>query len=182
MAMMPKRRQSKLQIDSFYSKDDPWGYFTNEHDYRRREIIVSELRKYNLIRALDIGCGNGFVSEGIPAKNVVAVDISDAAIEEARRRSGSASIDYRRASLFELPSLDLGSFDCILITGVIYEQYIGKSLPLIYQLVDELLAPGGVLACVHIDEWSLARFPYALIKTTRYKYRQYTHLLEVYRK
>lgn len=177
-----KRRQTRNNIEGFYAKDDPWGYFSNEDDALRKQILLAELAAHDLSSALDIGCGNGFITESIPARSVLGVDLSAAAIDEANRRNRLASVAYRSGSLFDLPSMGLGRYSAVIITGVLYEQYIGKSLPLVYRLIDEVMEPGGLLFSVHIDSWYLARFPYPRIRELRYRYRSYTHLLEVYRK
>lgn len=180
---MSKRTQSKEQIDEFYlAHEDPWGYFSSDHDRLRKDVLIAELSGHVIGRALDIGCGNGFITESIPASAVVGVDISTAAIQEATRRSKSVSVEYLAGSLFDLPTLELGKFDAVFITGVLYDQYIGNSLPLIYQIIDDLLAEDGILVSVHIDSWYLARFPYPVIRETRYRYGKYFHLLEIYRK
>lgn len=182
MSTLRNRPQSQSEIEAEYATPDPWGYFANPEDSLRREILIGELSAFNSTRVLDIGCGNGFITESIPGTSVTGVDISSTAIHEAKQRSTSDHIEYQSASLFELNPEIIGTFDCIVITGVLYGHYIGKSLPLVYQIVDSLLEDNGTLLSVHIDEWYFARFPYALIKTKRYKYRKYTHRLEVYKK
>ena len=67
-----------------------------------------------------------------------------------------------------------------MITGVLYPQYIGESKSLVYRIIDDLLAPDGILISVHINEWYSARFPYLRLKESYYSYREYTHLLETY--
>lgn len=177
-----KRQQSKAEIEKDYENGDPWGYFNNEHDALRKQILLSELSSFTPSRVLDIGCGNGFITESIQAREIIGVDISSSAIEEAQRRSSSGRIEYRCLSLYELPAAGLKDFDCVMVTGVLYEQYIGKSFPLIYRIIDSLLRPEGILVSVHIDSWYMARFPYSVIRTARYKYRKYDHRLEIYRK
>ena len=176
------RVQSQRELDEFYATKDPWGYFSSPHDRSRKQILLAELSQHTLGRVLDIGCGNGFITDGIEAGQVVGVDLSESAIREARSRSTSPAARYLSGSLFDLPSMDLGRFDAVIITGVLYEQYIGRSLPLVYQIVDELLANGGLLVSVHIEGWYFARFPYPLVKAIRYRYREYGHVLETYRK
>jgi|SRR5690606_6807791 len=179
---MAVRRQQPAEIDAEYGTEDPWGYFRNPHDEARKQILVSTLEEYAPTRVLDIGCGNGFITQSIPARSIVGLDISPKAIEEAVRRDPGRRIDYRACSLFDVPSMELGQFDCVLITGVLYAHYIGKSLPLVYRIIDECLSDAGLLVSVHIDEWYFARFPYSRVRAQRYAYRTYTHLLEVYRK
>ena len=70
----------------------------------------------------------------------------------------------------------------MVITGVLYPHYIGNSLPLVYDIVGGFIAPGGLLASVHIENWYEARFPLARTHVLRYPYRDYVHLLELYRR
>lgn len=173
---------TKAGLDRFYSDADPWGYFKNPHDLSRQRILLDELSRFNLGRVLDIGCGNGFITNMIEAEEVVGIDISTSAIQAARECAPSPRIKFIAGSLFDLPSLDLGQFDTVIITGVLYPQYIGQAHSLVYLLTDQVLRKEGTLVSVHIDEWYQARFPYALTRALRYSYREYTHLLEIYRK
>ena len=172
----------KSGLEAFYAKADPWGYFSNPHDISRQRILANELSRFELTRVLDIGCGNGFITETIDAKEVIGIDISESAIREADDRSTNSRTKYLAGSLFDLPALDIGQFDAVLITGVLYSQYIGNSHPLVCMLVDRVLKPGGTLISVHIDEWYQFRFPYPIVRSMRYAYREYTHLMEIYRK
>ena len=174
--------QTAKELDTYYVSPDPWGYYQNKHDAARKSILLEAIKAYAFGRALDIGCGNGFLTESFPATEIIGIDISSEAIVEAKSRSRNKHISYVAASLFELPNLDLGAFDCVLITGVLYEQYIGNAHPLVYKIVDGLLAEGGILVSVHIDDWYFARFPYSLTNKRTYRYRSYRHLLEIYRK
>lgn len=176
------RIQTALEINAHYKSEDPWGYYGNKHDSARKKILLSSVKEFSFVKALDVGCGNGFITESFPARSIVGVDVSEEAIKEAQRRSANPNIEYQACSLFQLSPDQLGLFDCILITGVLYDQYIGKSLPLVYRLLDNLLRENGILISVHIDEWYLARFPYSRIHKQRYKYREFNHVLEIYRK
>ena len=71
-------------------------------------------------------------------------------------------------------------FDLIVITGVLYSQYIGKSSSLIYKIIDSLLVPKGILVSVHINDWYNCQFPYLKLKQRFYNYRNYNHKLEIY--
>lgn len=177
-----RKVQTAEKLDAHYVSPDPWGYYKSKHDAARKSILLDAIKSYTFSRTLDIGCGNGFITESFPAARVTGIDISGEAIAEARSRSKSDRITYIAGSLFQLPKLDLGTFDCVLITGVLYEQYIGNSYPLIYKLVDSLLEQGGTLISVHIDNWYFARFPYSRVHRRSYPYREYRHLLEIYRK
>ncbi len=172
--------QSLEDLEKWHSRNDPWGYENSDDDAKRRNILLSEIpeRKYN--KVLDIGCGQGFITKHLPGKKIVGVDISRNAIKFAKKNIKKRHIVFLALDLFDLPNNLEDRFDLIIITGVIYPQYIGKSNTLVYKIIEDLLLDGGVLISVHIDEWYNARFPFLLLSETYYQYKEYTHKLEVY--
>lgn len=171
--------QSREELESWYRIPDPWGYESNTDDLNRRAMLLSVLPKKRYERVLDIGCGDGFVTHRLPGAVILGVDLSEKAIEYAKRRE-TPHIEYRRLSLFELPAARLGHFDLVVITGVLYPQYVGNGHLLAYTIVDDLLESGGHLVCAHIAEWYRSRFPYVTVSREYYRYREYSHILEVY--
>lgn len=177
--------QSLQDLDAFYGTEDPWSYDTSPDDHRRIEALRESLPRIPFQRTLDIGCGNGFVTVHLPGRHVVGVDLSPRAIEWARARAKriGKQIDYRIASVFDIDRVvDAHSFDLVVVTGVLYEQYIGKSHDLIALKIDRILREGGYVALVHIAEWYRAGLPYRLIDRQIYQYREYSHIIEVYKK
>lgn len=180
--MSMDRLQPLSELEKWWEKPDPWEYESTADDINRRAMILSVLPQKKYKKILDIGCGNGFVTQRLPGEEIVGVDISANAIRHAQT-AGLAHIRYYPYSLFDLPDLHwTQSFDLIVITGVLYPQYIGKSQRLVYTILDELLSPGGDLVSCHIDEWYESRFPYCILRREYYPYREYIHLLEVYKK
>ncbi len=177
------QHQPKIQplseLETFYNEADPWGYEKNPEDQKRKDILLSEIPGGRYRRVLDVGCGNGFVTRELPGDEIVGVDISSAAVRHAKRHE-SPSLRFVCSSVFDLPTSVSGLFDLIVITGVLYPQYIGQSYTLIYHIIENLLRENGVLACVHIDDWYQGRFPLLRLKEVRYAYREYIHRLEVY--
>jgi predicted TPR repeat methyltransferase len=183
--MDTKMIQNKTDLNNFYKKEDPWGYENNAEDIKRKSILLNELVKLPLPkRILDIGCGSGFVTRELRAEeSIIGVDISKQAILQAKKLDLDKSHRYIAKNMFDLTRGGVNekrNFDMILITGVMYPQYIGKSKTVMYQIIDELLSRNGILVTVHIDEWYTSRFPYILVKNLVYKYREYQHILEVY--
>ena len=59
------KQQTKQELEDWYKKNDPWSYKTTNDDIIRKEKILSLLENYNT--ALDIGCGEGFITTDLPA-------------------------------------------------------------------------------------------------------------------
>lgn len=173
--------QKKQELDDFHEQKDPWSYENNLEDSKRKEILLSEIYQKEYENVLDIGCGQGFITNDLPGKNIYGVDISSRAIENAKKFC-KKEIVFKQGSIYEIDKLFNIQFDLIIITGVLYPQYIGESSSLIYLLIDKVLKKGGVLVSVHIDDWYKIQFPYLKIKQMFYDYRQYTHNLEIYSK
>ena len=57
--------QTKQELEDWYSVEDPWHYKTTDDDLYRKNTILSILDNYET--ALDIGCGEGFVTTHLPA-------------------------------------------------------------------------------------------------------------------
>lgn len=175
--------QSTEELDAWYRKPDPWGYRGSDDDARRVAILLGELPVREYRRTLDIGCGEGFVTSRLPGTKVVGVDISPIAIERARAEAPRHH-EYRIGSILSLDAVlaDAEPFDLVVVTGVLYPQYIGHAASVVVRNIDRVLAPGGVLCSVHIADWCRLRFPYLLRQSYQYQYREYEHRLEIYLK
>ena len=169
------------EIEKWHQTEDPWRYENCKDDLLRKDILLSELPPQKYSRVLDIGCGQGFVTRDLPGDRIIGVDISLEAIKHAKQYEND-KISFLTASIFELNQLLSEIFDLIIITGVLYQHYLGNSLRLIYLVIDQLLSRNGILASVHINTWYQARFPYPLISEYYYDYRSYIHRLEIYEK
>jgi SAM-dependent methyltransferase len=168
-------------LEAWHESADPWQYESHPDDAKRRDILLSELPRADYPRVLDIGCGQGFVTRMLPGRSVLGIDVSAGAIAHAKAFADER-LDFLECGLLEAPRKLDRQFELVVITGVLYPQYIGNSLQVVYRIVDRLLAPGGVLASVHIDAWYRARFPYLMLREHRYPYREYVHRLEIYAK
>ena len=100
-------------------------------------------------RAVVVGCGPGEDAELAASRGfeVSAFDVAPTAIELARRRHPSSTVDYRVADLFALPGEWQRAFD------VVVESLPVQSLPesvraVAIRAVTELVAQGGTLLVV----------------------------------
>jgi SAM-dependent methyltransferase len=173
--------QTLDELENWHRTDDPWAYETTSDDARRKATLLSELPERGYRRVLDIGCGHGYVTRDLPGEEVVGVDISAEAIRRAQRHANQ-KLRFVQASIFELDERVERPFDLIVITGVLYPQYVGRAIGLVYRNIDRLLANGGLLISVHIDAWYEARFPLLRLREHFYPYREYIHRLELYAK
>jgi 2-polyprenyl-3-methyl-5-hydroxy-6-metoxy-1,4-benzoquinol methylase len=177
--------QSISELEDWYSKEDPWDYENNLQDIKRKDILIDELPKRKYMNVLDIGCGHGFITRELPGENLYGIDLSHKSIKQANllgKRKGK-KIKYIQGDLFAINDIfKKKKFDLIIITGVLYPQYIGKSFTYVYHQIDKMLKKDGILATVHISEWTNARFPYLLLKDMYYDYITYTHNLRIYQK
>lgn len=168
-------------LNNFHKKEDPWNYNLNSDDSNRLEILLSEIPQRKYLNVLDIGCGQGFITSKLPGENIYGVDISEEAIKHAIK-TNPKNINFIQSSIYNLNKVFSKQFDLIIITGVLYPQYIGNSSSLIYKIIDKLLIENGYLISVHIDEWYSCQFPYLKLKEFYYPYRQYNHKFEIYGK
>ncbi len=173
--------QTKDELDKWYSEADPWGYFNNPDDAMRKAKILAAIPRFEYETTLDIGCGNGFITNDLPGKSVIGLEKSGKAVEWAKTNAPS-HVQFRCGTLFDLPDLDLPQMDLVVITGVLYSQYLGLANRLVVVLIDQILKPGGILVGSHIYEWLKIRFPYLTVSREYFAYREYSQVLEVYSK
>tara|TARA_R110000751_G_scaffold105046_4_gene200866 strand:+ start:87351 stop:87881 length:531 start_codon:yes stop_codon:yes gene_type:complete len=174
--------QNINELNKFHKNLDPWGYKDNPDDQKRVDILLSEIPKKDYYNVLDIGCGQGFVTKFLPGEKIIGVDISKNAINNANKLNDKKNLAFEVCSIFELQKKFDKKFDLIIITGVLYPQYIGESSSLIYKIINDLLNDNGLLVSVHINEWYNCQFPFLKLKEIHYSYRNYNHKLEIYAK
>lgn len=97
-------------------------------------------------RALDIGCGLGDNAEAISAAGyrTTAFDLSQTAVDWARRRFPESEVDYRQADLFDLAEEWRGAFDLVHECHTI-QTLNGKAREKAFSAIAGFLAPDGTL-------------------------------------
>jgi len=63
-----------------YEKTDPFEFNSNPDDAIRRDKIIASFGGKRFKRALDIGCGEGFISRHLPADEIYGYDPSEIAL------------------------------------------------------------------------------------------------------
>ena len=118
-------KKSKLPINNaFYdelhemwneSTDHPIALLRAENNLRNPWIqqVLSKVFPHPC-KVLDIGCGGGYLTNSLAKKGhiVSGIDLSEQSLEIAKSQDTSHSVDYQRASAYELPYSD-GLFDAV---------------------------------------------------------------------
>ncbi len=103
---------------------------------------------------LDMACGEGYGSRLLAdwgARQVVGVDVSSEAVENAERRFGSAQVQYRTAAAQDLVDLfPPASFDLIVSLETI--EHVPDPVGLL-EGFRRLLVPGGILVISCPNDW-----------------------------
>jgi hypothetical protein len=153
--------QSKEELENWYRHPDPWKYETTQDDLFRKEQILQMLpMRYE--RAIDIGCGEGFVTKDLPAIETHGIEISDLA-------ASRLPWNVKRVHAPE------GLYDLVMTTGTLYTQYNHE------QIVEWIRK----CSCRHIliagiREWLM---PYTfgnVLAKKEFKYREYVQSVTLY--
>ncbi len=139
--------QSRDDLEAGYKTPDPWGYKKSPVDWQRRDHILKALDPFipppqnvqNLARfskALDIACGEGWISQYLPAFLIDGIEISDTA----------ASRFPPNVNRVHYP--DLLKYDLVVATGCLYDHYDVDTL------IDWInIAAKDVILICNIADW-----------------------------
>jgi SAM-dependent methyltransferase len=106
--------QPLSEIEKSYQTPDPWCYKSNPEDQKRKSYILHILDLFSPFnRALDIGCGEGWITEHLRAAELWGYEISDTA-------ASRFPFSVKRANPPE------GKFELVVATGVLYGHYNWK--------------------------------------------------------
>lgn len=173
--------QITAELEEMYDSPDPWSYEDNFWDYKRVAEMKIATQSLKPINVLDIGCGNGFMTQHLPGDRIVGIDISRKAIDYASNR-GIPNAVFLCGSIQNAVSLCVGEkFDLICITGVLYDKWVGTDYGKIISIIRQLSAPVSTLLTCHIAEWYKIIMPFDLLYEKKYRYRDHTHLLNIHR-
>lgn len=148
--MSEKKSLAPAYFDDVYSANaDPWNFQTSEYEAAKYAATLASLPRKNYKSAWEIGCSIGILTEKLAAKceKLLAVDVSDVALEQAARRCRDLPQVEIKKMCFpaELPD---GKFDLILISEVAY--YLSSDdWRAAQQKVIERLNANGNLILVH---------------------------------
>lgn len=157
--------QTKDDLEDFYETFDPWEYRETPDDWERRNFIATIAYMFydHYHRILDIGAGEGFVTELFEADDDLhAIELSDKA----------ASRMDKKITRVKKPE---GDYDLVLACGVLYEHYDhGKLIDWI-----DTYATGIVITC-HYDQMEEVEIGGPTIFYAEWPYREGKQRLRVY--
>jgi trans-aconitate methyltransferase len=155
--------QSKQELEHWYKNPDPWAYKTTKDDIERRDKLYEILKPYSPFdRALDIGCGEGFVTEFLPAVTLHGIEISDQA----------ASRFPPNVKRVHEPD---GKYDLVMTTGTMYQQYDHQK---IYDWI--MQSSARIILVAGIKDWLLPYKYGKILHREEFTYREYVQQVTIY--
>jgi predicted TPR repeat methyltransferase len=136
-------------FEDLYAGDaDPWEFATSDYEREKYDATLSAIGGGHR-RALEVGCSIGVFTRRLAERcdRLVAVDVAEAALADARRRCADRSnIEFQRMQLpAEVPS---GRFDLIILSEVGYYWSLAD-LDRFLVWLRQALTADGLFALVH---------------------------------
>jgi len=145
--------------DLHRAEPDPWGVDDRWYEQRKRDLTLAMLPRPSYARGLEVGCSTGALAERLAERcgDLLAVDISPAAVERARRRlahHGHVRVERQHVP-HEWPP---GRLDLVVVSETAY--FLSpRELRGLVDRVRDSLTPDGVVVLCHwrhrIDGWVL---------------------------
>ncbi|CAH0999426.1 Trans-aconitate 2-methyltransferase [Neolewinella maritima] len=144
------RTLTDAYFDTVYANsEDPWNFATSPYERKKYAASLAALPEARYASGLEIGCSIGVLTSLLAQRcdRLLAVDISEAALERARARlAGEVHVSFRRMTLpEEFPDRH---FDLVVLSEVGYYWSYGD-LDRAIERIGRALNPGGTLLLVH---------------------------------
>jgi SAM-dependent methyltransferase len=128
---------------TFDSFAEAFTYWTETANPKRYDELLAGMIAGRVERALDIGCGPGFLTFWLAdrATHVTGLDVSPAMIGIAtkrRRSTGLRNVDFAIGDA-ENPPFGVGTFDLVVSDATLHDTVMERSLA----AIRELVKPGG---------------------------------------
>lgn len=133
-------------IRSWSKNASEWSRLIEQEKIASRKFtnpaIVEEVMKYDLLKILDLGCGEGWLSRALKNKrnSVTGVDVTEALLETARRKSSQNFYRMSYEEIIEGKSIPEAPFDAVVLNFCLYHK---EEVPrLLFSLRSSLSKPG----------------------------------------
>jgi len=148
--LRPPRTLKKEYFDRLYAKqNDPWDFRNSDYEKNKYANSLKALGSKSFGTGLELGCSIGIQTRMLSevCDHLIAVDISEAAITEAKLNCrGIENIDFRLADITgDFPN---GTFDLITCNEIGYYLEM-EDLVRLYDNIDNRLNPDGRFLMVH---------------------------------
>jgi predicted TPR repeat methyltransferase len=155
----------RIFMDNLWERGDPWDFESSAYERDRCVQLLKMLEGRRYARVLEIGCGAGYLTRLLAphADQIVALDISETAIERARALSmGQTAVDFRVANIMDYKPQADGPWDLIVFSDTMC--YLGWLYPffdvayLAVQLFDATRSGGRLMLANSMgenDDWLL---------------------------
>ena len=179
---------STFNTDEYLDSIDPWGYEENPDDLLRKEYFLNYLPKEKFSRVLDIGVGTGFVTRDLDFEHFIGIDISPTAVkflnDYFENLGKNETHKVFQKSILDSNFADIGVFDLVIITGVLYPHYLGENRSVVLENLSKVTKLGSIVILVHISEWKSFTLGSNFVELDRwlYPYRAFTHEISVLKK
>jgi trans-aconitate methyltransferase len=112
-------RLGSAYFEDLYARDpDPWGFETSAYEAAKYDATIQALAGQRYQTGLEIGCSIGVLTQRLArhVDDLLGIDVSDAALAQARERVPHARFEQREIPE-EFPD---GRFDLIVCSEVLY--------------------------------------------------------------
>lgn len=135
--------------DVYAAHADPWDFAASSYEAAKYAATLAALPRARYRAALEVGCSIGVLTRrlGERCDRLLAVDVAEAALAQARARTADApNVTVRR---LRVPDEDPGgTYDLVVLSEVAY-YWSRADLARALALVARRLEPGGQLLMVH---------------------------------
>ena len=144
------RSWSPATFDRIYAADpDPWNFTTSRYEREKYAATLAALGDRRFAAGFEVGCSIGVFTRSLAARcdALLAVDVAEAALADARRRcAGLPGVRIERRQVpGEWPG---GTFDVIVLSEVLY--FLGAAdIARSARLVAASLRPAGLALLVN---------------------------------
>lgn len=172
--------QKYTEIEKQYNVPDPWGFKNNSEDQRRKEKFIETISIFapngQFRKALDIGAGEAWITQDLPAEEKHGFELSHQAV--SRWPEHVKNVPDPR-----------GGYDLVTAMGILYSHYNYK---LFFELMRDQAQPGGIIATCNIKGWEREEMEKTTFHRTflgaeqihsiEFPYREYIQKLRIFRK
>jgi trans-aconitate methyltransferase len=158
--VVPRPRVGREFFEDLYARsEDPWDFATSAYEREKYADTLAALARERFGRGLEVGCSIGVFTEQLAGRcdELVAIDVSEQALERARRRL-AARPEVRLEAMTFPEEMPAGPWDLVVCSEVLYYLDDGPFERALERLRAELESGATVLA-VH---WRPATRTYPL--------------------